>query len=349
MHFRIPSPPDIVRAAVRAVSATLCILLAVPLAGAGVPGAVGFGERVVWALNVGGGETLSRAGEAFAADDCSGGDGDCAVIGSVLRTQNPSIYRSYRAGDQHYRIPVSAGSYDVVLYFAEPTESSVSGRTFDVLLEDQLVLADFSPLLETGVAGAAVTRSFARRRVDDGYVDIALRSKGGAALLSGILVRQSRFGTDGWTPLWSDEFSGDRLDRSSWTPNLWAPRRVNDEDQAYTEDPRNLRVENGLLVLEAHYEGTEEPRFSSGRVHGAGKRSLFYGRVDVRARVPVARGVWPAIWLMPEDFYRYATTCDRNNPEGSPGDACDAWPNSGEIDLMEHVGNEPGVVDNPME
>lgn len=55
------------------------------------------------------------------------------------------------------------------------------------------------------------------------------------------------------------------------------------------------------------------------------KFAFKHGRVEVRAKLPLCSGTWPAIWLMPEG-YEYQ------------------WPNSGEIDIMEHVGNDPRNV-----
>jgi beta-glucanase (GH16 family) len=56
-----------------------------------------------------------------------------------------------------------------------------------------------------------------------------------------------------------------------------------------------------------------------------GKGDWTYGRIDVRAQLPLARGTWPAIWML-------ASTTPLH------------WPDDGEIDIMEHVGFDPGVV-----
>jgi beta-glucanase (GH16 family) len=138
-------------------------------------------------------------------------------------------------------------------------------------------------------------------------------------------------------PAWADEFDRDgRPDPANWTylvgdgtkyglPPGWG----NNELEWYTEDrPENARVENGHLIIETrrdHFEGHE---YSSARLVGAGRRDFTYGRVEVRARVPKAAGVWPAIWMLPTQW-----------TYGDKG-----WPANGEIDIVEFVTVEPDIV-----
>lgn len=330
---------------VRVNPVLLLLLLFAGHAGAGAPGAEAFNERLVWALNVGGGAFESWVGETYAADDCKTGRARCGALSDVARTQNETLYRSYRSGAQRYRKALPPGLYDAVLYFVEPSPVDGKSRRFDVLVEGRTMLADLNLLsMKNGQAAAAVTRALPAVAVRDGYLDIELAPGAGDPVLAGLLVRQSRFTTDGWEQVWADEFDGDGLDPRSWSVETWPARFVNDEDQAYTAQQKNVRTVNGHLVLEAHYEGATDAAYSSGRVHSGGKRSLHHGRVDVRARVPEGRGVWPAIWFLPEDPFRYATRCGPEAGEWQGNADCDAWPNSGEIDLMEHVGNQPGIV-----
>lgn len=133
--------------------------------------------------------------------------------------------------------------------------------------------------------------------------------------------------------VWSDEFSTNGLpDASKWgyergngCPNLcgWG----NNELQYYTWDRKeNARVENGNLIIQVRKEDMDGSKYTSTRLITKQRASWKYGRIEVRAKLPSGRGIWPAIWMMPE-----------NSDYG-------IWPNSGEIDIMEHVGYMPDSV-----
>ena len=71
---------------------------------------------------------------------------------------------------------------------------------------------------------------------------------------------------------------------------------------------------------------TPDGRFTSARLISRGKKDFKYGRIEVRARIPSGQGIWPAFWMMGADS------------ETVP------WPACGEIDVMENLGREPGIV-----
>jgi beta-glucanase (GH16 family) len=102
----------------------------------------------------------------------------------------------------------------------------------------------------------------------------------------------------------------------------------NKELQYYRKE--NVRVAEGVLVIEARKEKFNGPDgardFTSGRIRTKGKGDWKYGKIEVRAKLPKGKGIWPAIWMMPTDI-RYGN-----------------WPNSGEIDIMELLGHEPQRV-----
>ena len=138
---------------------------------------------------------------------------------------------------------------------------------------------------------------------------------------------------DDWQLVWSDEFSTDGLpDSSRWAYDVgdncpyncgWG----NNEQQYYTvARPENTRVSHGKLIIEAHQEEMEGKSYSSARLVTRGKASWQYGKIEVRAKLPSGKGTWPAIWMLPTDR-RHG-----------------AWPHSGEIDIMEHVGYNPSTI-----
>lgn len=136
----------------------------------------------------------------------------------------------------------------------------------------------------------------------------------------------------GWSLVWHDEFDRDGApDATKWNydvgtgHNGWGNREL----QYYTrERAENSRVENGHLIIEAHREKFEGSEYTSARLVTKNKGDWTYGRFEIRAKLPLGRGTWPAIWMLP-------TVWDLGN--GS-------WPDNGEIDIMEHVGYDPGVV-----
>lgn len=142
----------------------------------------------------------------------------------------------------------------------------------------------------------------------------------------------SSIGSDKRELVWSDEFEVDGApDSSRWNYDLgdgcpdncgWG----NNELQYYTKDPRNVRVSDGKLIIEAHRDSLGGKAFTSTKIVSRDKGDWLYGRFEIRAKLPRGKGTWPAIWMLPTDW-KYG-----------------GWPASGEIDIMEHVGYDPEVI-----
>ena len=125
--------------------------------------------------------------------------------------------------------------------------------------------------------------------------------------------------------VFQDEFDVD----GAPDPRRWGHedgRIRNGELQHYTRSLRNARVEGGCLVIEAHREDHEGATFTAASVITKGKAAFRHARVEVRARLPRGRGVWPAIWMLGVDMDTVG------------------WPKCGEIDVMEFVGFDPHAV-----
>ncbi|MFN9594290.1 MAG: family 16 glycosylhydrolase [Pirellulaceae bacterium] len=145
-----------------------------------------------------------------------------------------------------------------------------------------------------------------------------------------LLVGSSSAQERPWRLVWSDEFDGPSLDYSKWEIEVNAFGGGNHELQIYTDATKNVRVERGVLVLEAHRErasiqGTERD-LSSGRIRSKNRGDWKYGKFEMRAKLPAGQGVWPAFWMLPtEDRYG-------------------GWASSGEIDILEFKGQEPDTL-----
>lgn len=129
--------------------------------------------------------------------------------------------------------------------------------------------------------------------------------------------------------VWSDEFNvSGAPDASKWTfeigrgNNGWG----NNELQYYTNRPQNASVQNGVLRITAIKENFSGAAYTSARLITRDKFDFKYGRVEVRAKLPAGGGTWPAAWMLGTDI-------------GTVG-----WPACGEIDIMEHKGNEPNKI-----
>lgn len=127
-----------------------------------------------------------------------------------------------------------------------------------------------------------------------------------------------------WQLVWNDEFNGSTIDSSKWTV-MDTGLVYNNELQYYS--PNNTSIvkdENrSVLQIEAKKGGYEGKDYSSGKMISMGKGDWTYGKIVVRAKLPVQQGMWPAIWMMPTDEAHYG-----------------GWPASGEIDIMELIGGE---------
>ena len=298
---------------------------------------------LVWAINVGGTAYEGLDGTSYSAEESVTG-GTIGQIETIKGSQDAALYRTYREGDIKIQRAIADGTYDITFHFAEPRQFGAGERVFSAYAEGLQVIENIDVMLSRdGKVESALTVTTPNVKVSDGELNIEFEASADEPMLSALVVRNKKRPGSTWQLVWSDEFDGDEIDTSKWSPNIWPPRKVNDEDQAYTERKKNLRIENGMLVIEAHKEDYEGAMYTSARVHSSGKGDFLYGRFEVRAKLPEGQGTWPAIWMLPSDPFAYATTCsDDKDWQGSSD--CDAWPNSGEIDIMEHVGYEMGHI-----
>lgn len=132
---------------------------------------------------------------------------------------------------------------------------------------------------------------------------------------------------NGWVLVWEDNFDKPGLpDTAIWGYEVGYIR--NQEAQYYTKNrPENARVEGGNLVIEARMDNWNSHKITSASINTYGKKSILYGRIEVKAKLPTGVGTWPAIWML-GDSHNQGTH----------------WPACGEIDIMENVGFDPDII-----
>jgi hypothetical protein len=124
--------------------------------------------------------------------------------------------------------------------------------------------------------------------------------------------------------IWSDEFSTGPLNTSTWNYELGATGWGNNELENYTNSLNNVHIDSGYLHISAlNPSGTS---YTSGRITTKGKKAFTYGKIELRAKLPEGKGIWPALWMLGSNF-------------SSVG-----WPGCGEIDIMELLGDSPSVT-----
>lgn len=126
--------------------------------------------------------------------------------------------------------------------------------------------------------------------------------------------------------VWEENFDGNQLDEKNWNfetgdgcPDVcgWG----NNEKELYTN--KNHQVKNGKLSIEARKEGAI---YTSSRITTKTKKEFLYGRIEVKAKLPLGKGLWPAFWMLGSNIKEVG------------------WPRCGEIDILEYIGKTPHVL-----
>jgi beta-glucanase (GH16 family) len=125
--------------------------------------------------------------------------------------------------------------------------------------------------------------------------------------------------------VWSDEFSGTQLNTDWWNYEKGAGGWGNNELENYTDSQENSYLENGNLIIKA-IKGSASNSYTSARLTTKGKKEFTYGRIDIRAKLPKGKGIWPALWML-------GANIDQVN-----------WPTCGELDIMEFLGHDLATV-----
>jgi beta-glucanase (GH16 family) len=123
--------------------------------------------------------------------------------------------------------------------------------------------------------------------------------------------------------VWSDEFDGTTIKQDFWTFETGAGGWGNNELENYTSTSANAFVADGKLNIVATKNYNN---YYSARMITKGKKEFTYGRIDIRAKLPVGKGIWPALWMLGGNISHVG------------------WPKCGEIDIMEYLGHDVAKV-----
>lgn len=126
--------------------------------------------------------------------------------------------------------------------------------------------------------------------------------------------------------VWQDLFDSNQINKEIWNIETGGHGFGNKENQFYTDREKNIFIKNQILHIVAHKEPYEICEYTSGKLTTKHKRHIQYGKIEVCAKVPKGKGTWPAIWFLGDKIKEVG------------------WPMCGEIDLMEHVGKNPGYL-----
>lgn len=121
--------------------------------------------------------------------------------------------------------------------------------------------------------------------------------------------------------VWEEGFDGATLNEKHWNFEYGDHGWGNNERQDYGKD--NHKVANGMLTITAKKTGG---KYTSTRITTKGKKEFRYGYMEARAKLPVGKGIWPAIWMLGANISEVD------------------WPKCGEIDILEYIGREPDMV-----
>jgi hypothetical protein len=130
----------------------------------------------------------------------------------------------------------------------------------------------------------------------------------------------------GLSLVWSEEFNGKLLNPAAWVYETGGTGWGNNELQNYTTSEKNSFLSGGYLVIEARKEQSGSNAYTSARIISKDKKTFTYGRMDIRAKLPQGKGIWPALWMLGNNISQLG------------------WPACGEIDIMEYLGHETNKV-----
>jgi beta-glucanase (GH16 family) len=169
------------------------------------------------------------------------------------------------------------------------------------------------------------------KRINFKYKVLSLSLLGLILSLSSCSKDETQTVTTKFNLVWADEFDVDGApDANRWTYDIgrgsggdgWG----NNELQFYTDRPDNIIIQNGYLIITAKSEAFGGANYTSARIKTENLFDQKYGRFEARIKLPLGKGMWPAFWMLGSNFEQVS------------------WPQCGEIDIMEYLGDKPTEV-----
>jgi len=152
----------------------------------------------------------------------------------------------------------------------------------------------------------------------------------GLYILLCLVLAPVQLSAQNWQVVWHDEFEGETLDLEKWSYQTGTGSQYgltgwgNNELQYYRE--QNVMVSDGMLYITAKKENYSGNSYTSGRIRTLDKGDWTYCRIEFRAKMPMGKGLWAAVWMLPTDS-EYG-----------------GWAASGELDIMEYLGDDIKTV-----
>lgn len=233
-----------------------------------------------------------------------------SMVGQTTGSDNCFNYTAPAAEEVAFSSASTTGSTGVAMNFSKAFMSyGLETHSYEIMSIDESTMVVRT--VDTDPAGAK--RAWYHRFVAEEAPSTCAGGATGNTIVPGT-----------YTLVWADEFNTDGSPCSnSWGYDIgtgsggWG----NGESQYYTKRTDNVKVAGGNLVITAKKEYYLGSNYTSARLKTQGKFDFKYGKVEVRAKLPVGKGTWPAIWMLGSNL----------NQVG--------WPACGEIDIMEHTGN----------
>lgn len=254
------------------------------------------------------------------------------VLNSSCQKEGSSVTPEIKINNTQVQVAedVPNGTSDVAITLSEVSDKTVS---LDYISADSTAIAGmdyvaifsgkltFQPGEKTKTIKVNILSNSDKK--EDSYFTIRLSNPVNSSLsVNKIIVKI--LNVDYANLVWSNEFSNATLSTDEWNYELGAGGWGNNELETYTNSINNVHIDTGYLHITAISPSSNT--YTSGRITTKGKKEFTHFRVDIRAKMPEGKGIWPALWTLGGNI----STVN--------------WPKCGEIDIMEYLGHTPSIV-----